>query len=70
MTSAIDKFIVGNRDTGLEKILRYKGITSVILVGTPAHGAVLLYCERRRVTGFNVIVPVDGMSAPGQNTQH
>jgi isochorismate hydrolase len=28
MTAAIDKFIVGNKDTGLEKILKDKGITS------------------------------------------
>lgn len=67
MTSAIDKFIVGNKDTGLEKILKDKGITSVILVGTAAHGAVLFTASAAVSRGFNVIVPVDGMSAPGQN---
>src|SRR5262249_47450609 len=37
----VDKFIVGDKDTGLEKMLRDKGITTVITVGTAAHGAVL-----------------------------
>jgi nicotinamidase-related amidase len=68
MTAAIDKFIVGNKDTGLEKILKDKGITSVIMVGTAAHGAVLFTASAAASRGFNVIVPVDGMSAPGQNT--
>jgi nicotinamidase-related amidase len=39
--SAVDKFILGNQDTGLEKMLKDKGITSIIAVGTAAHGAVL-----------------------------
>ena len=67
MTAAIDKFIVGNKDTGLEKILKDKEIASVILVGTAAHGAVLFSASAAASRGFNVIVPVDGMSAPGQN---
>ena len=67
MTSAIDKFTMGNKDTGLEKILKDKGITSVILVGTAAHGAVLFTASSAVTHGFNVIVPVDGMSAPAQN---
>ena len=66
MTSGIDKFIVGNKDTGLEKILKDKGITSVILVGTAVHGAVLFTASAAATRGFNVIVPVDGMSAIGQ----
>lgn len=68
MTSGIDKFIVGNKDTGLEKMLKDKGITSVILVGTAAHGAVLFTASAAAARGFNVIVPVDGMSAPSQDT--
>lgn len=67
ITAAIDKFIVGNKDTGLEKILKDKEITSVILVGTAAHGAVLFTASAAASRGFSVIVPVDGMSAPGQN---
>jgi nicotinamidase-related amidase len=65
MTAGIDKFIFGNKDTGLEKMLKDKGITSVILVGTAVHGAVLFTASAAATRGFNVIVPVDGMSAIG-----
>ena len=64
----VDKFILGNKDTGLEKMLKDKGITSVITVGTAAHGAVLYTASAAALRGFNVIVPVDGMSGDGQNT--
>jgi nicotinamidase-related amidase len=64
----VDKFILGNQDTGLEKMLKDKGITSVITVGTAAHGAVLYTASAAALRGFNVIVPVDGMSGDGQNT--
>ena len=62
----VDKFMLGNQDTGLEKMLKEKGITSVITVGTAAHGAVLYTSSAAALRGFNVIVPVDGMS--GENT--
>jgi nicotinamidase-related amidase len=58
----VDKFILGDKDTGLEKMLKDKGITSVIAVGTAAHGAVLFTGTAAALRGFNVIVPVDGMS--------
>jgi nicotinamidase-related amidase len=64
----VDKFILGNQDTGLEKMMKDKGITSVITVGTAAHGAVLYTSSAAALRGFNVIVPVDGMSGDGQNT--
>lgn len=64
----VDKFILGDKDTGLEKMLKDKGITSVIAVGTAAHGAVLYTSSAAALRGFNVIVPVDGMSGDGQNT--
>ena len=64
----VDKFILGDKDTGLEKMLKDKGITSVITVGTAAHGAVLYTSSAAALRGFNVIVPVDGMSGDGQNT--
>ncbi|HKF73175.1 MAG TPA: cysteine hydrolase family protein [Stellaceae bacterium] len=64
----VDKFILGDKDTGLEKMLRDKGITTVITVGTAAHGAVLYTSSAAALRGFNVIVPVDGMSGDGQNT--
>lgn len=68
VTAYVDKFILGNQDTGLEKVLKDKGITTVITVGTAAHGAVLYTSSMAALRGFNVIVPVDGMSADGQNT--
>ena len=58
----LDKFMLGDQDTGLQKILKDKGITTVIAVGTAAHGAVLYTASAAALRGFNVIVPVDGMS--------
>lgn len=57
--SGVDKFF----NTDLEDILRDKGIKTVILVGTSAHGAVLNTATGAASRGFEVIVPVDGMSA-------
>jgi nicotinamidase-related amidase len=64
----VDKFILGNQDTGLEKMLKDKGITTVIPVGTAANGAVLYTASAAALRGFNVVLPVDGMSGDGQNT--
>jgi len=68
IVSFVDKFILRDKDTGLEKILRDKGITTVITVGTATHGAVLYTSSAASLRGFNVIVPVDGMSGNGQIT--
>ena len=68
VTAWVDKFILVDKDTGLEKMLKDKGITTVITVGTAAHGAVLYTSSAAALRGFNVIVPVDGMSGDGQNT--
>jgi nicotinamidase-related amidase len=57
--SSVDKFF----KTDLEDILRKKGIETVIVVGTAAHGAVLHTATGAAMRGFEVIVPVDGMSA-------
>lgn len=57
--SGPDKF----RNTELEKILKDKGITTVIVAGTAANGAVLYTASGAAFRGMNVIVPVDGMSA-------
>jgi nicotinamidase-related amidase len=57
--SGPDKFL----DTDLEKILKDKGITTVIVTGTAANGAVLFTAAGAALRGMNVIVPVDGMSA-------
>ena len=57
--SGPDKF----RNTDLEKILKDKGITTVIAVGTSSNGAVLYTASGAAFRGMNVIIPVDGMSA-------
>ena len=57
--SGADKFF----GTDLEKILKEKGIKTVIAVGTAAHGAVLYTGSEAAKRGFQVIVPVEGMSA-------
>jgi len=54
-----DKFL----HTDLEKILKDKGIQSVIVTGTASNGAVLFTAAQAALRGMNVIVPVDGMSA-------
>lgn len=57
--SSVDKFF----KTDLDKILRGKGIKTVIIAGTTAEGAVLHTATGAAMRGYNVIVPVDGMSA-------
>jgi nicotinamidase-related amidase len=49
--------------TDLEKILQDKGIKTVIIVGTAAHGAVLYTGSQAAFRGFKVVVPVDGMTS-------
>ena len=51
------------RDTDLEKILKEKGVKTVIVVGTAAEGAVLNTGAASALRGFKVIVPVDGASS-------
>jgi nicotinamidase-related amidase len=57
--SFLDKFL----HTDLEKILKDKGITTLIDVGVAAQGAVITTSSEAAQRGFKVIVPVDGMSA-------
>lgn len=57
--SSADKFF----KTDLEKILNDKGIKTVIVVGTAAHGAVLYTGSQAAFRGLQVIVPVDGMTS-------
>ncbi len=57
--SGADKFF----GTDLEAILRERGVETVIVTGTSAHGAVLHTATGAAMRGFRVIVPVDGMSA-------
>jgi nicotinamidase-related amidase len=57
--SHADKFI----HTDLEKILKDKGIKTVIVNGTAANGAVLYTGSHAALLGMNVVVPVDGLSS-------
>jgi nicotinamidase-related amidase len=57
--SGPDKFL----GTDLEKILKDKGIKTVIAVGTSSNGAVLFTASGAAFRGMNVIIPVDGMSS-------
>jgi nicotinamidase-related amidase len=57
--SGPDKFL----NTDLGKILKEKGIQTVIVTGTASNGAVLFTAAEAAFRGMNVIVPVDGMSA-------
>ena len=59
VVSGPDKFF----RTDLEKTLREKEIQTVIVMGTAAHGAVLYTASAAALRGFNVVVPVDGMSS-------
>jgi nicotinamidase-related amidase len=54
-----DKFL----NTDLAKILKDKGIQTVIVTGTASNGAVLFTAAGAAMHGLKVIVPVDGMSA-------
>jgi len=54
-----DKFL----NSDLDKILKDHGITTVIVNGTSAQGAVLYTGSKAALHGYKVIVPVDGMSS-------
>jgi nicotinamidase-related amidase len=54
-----DKFL----GTDLEKILKDRGVTTVIVVGTAAQGAVLYTASHAAFLDFKVVVPVDGASS-------
>ncbi len=59
VTAGADKFL----RTDLERILQDRGIKTVIVTGTAAHGAVLYTASGAAMRGLSVVVPVDGMSA-------
>jgi nicotinamidase-related amidase len=58
-----DKFLAPTGD--LQKMLKDKGITTVIMAGTTANGAVLQTATEGALRGFKIIVPLDGM--PGDS---
>jgi nicotinamidase-related amidase len=62
VTSFVDKFILRDKDTGLQKMLKDKGITNIVPVGVTSHNGVLFTSVSAALRGFNVVVPVDGMA--------
>lgn len=54
-----DKFM----NTDLDKILKERGIKTVIVGGTAAEGAVLNTASQAALRGFRVIVPVDALAS-------
>jgi len=58
--ASVDKFY----GTDLESYLRSKGVTTVIITGLQAEGAVLGTSIGASLRGFKVIVPVDGTASP------
>ena len=59
--SKSDKFL----NTDLEKILKEKGIQTVVIAGNSANGAVLYTGTGAALRGLKVVIPVDGISANG-----
>lgn len=57
--SSVDKFY----KTDLDQILQEHGIKTVLITGYAANGAVLHTATSAAFRGYNVIIPVDGMSA-------
>lgn len=57
--SSVDKFY----KTDLDQILHEHGIKTVLITGYAANGAVLHTATSAAFRGYNVIIPVDGMSA-------
>jgi nicotinamidase-related amidase len=57
--SFLDKFL----HTDLERILKRKGIKTVIVTGVTAQGAIITTSSEAAQRGFKVIVAIDGVSA-------
>lgn len=57
--ASVDKF----HRTELEAFLKRKGVKTVLIVGTSAEGAVLHTATGAALRGFDVVVPIDGMSS-------
>lgn len=57
--SFLDKFL----NSDLEKTLRAKGVTTIIITGLAANGAVLYTSSEAAQKGFSIVVPVDATTA-------
>jgi len=62
VTAFVDKFMLGDKDTGLQKLLKDKGINTLVPVGVASHNGVLFTSVMASLRGFDVVVPVDGMA--------
>jgi nicotinamidase-related amidase len=62
VTAFVDKFMLGDKDTGLQKLLKDKGIKTLVPVGVSSHNGVLFTSVMASLRGFDVVVPVDGMA--------
>ena len=62
VTAFVDKFELAGKDTGLQGLLKKRGIKTVIPVGVSSHNGVLFTAVMASLRGFNVVVPVDGMA--------
>lgn len=61
MQASLNKF----HGTDLEQSLKARGIDTVLITGTAANSAVLFTVGGAAMSGFKVIVPVDGMPGDG-----
>ena len=62
VTAFVNKFELAGKDTGLEKILKDKGIKNFVPVGVASHNGELFTAVEAAMRGYNVVVPVDGMA--------
>jgi nicotinamidase-related amidase len=62
VTAFVDKFMLGDKDTGLQKMLKDKGVTTLVSVGIASHNGPLFTSVMAALRGFNVVVPVDGIA--------
>ncbi|GLR85325.1 cysteine hydrolase family protein [Bradyrhizobium iriomotense] len=62
VTAFVDKFILRDKDTGLQKLLTEHGIKTLVPVGVASHNGVLFTSVSAALRGFSVVVPVDGMA--------
>lgn len=73
VTALLDKFMLtskdGSKDTGLDKMLKDKGVKTVIVVGNAANGAVFHTATSAFFRGYQAIIPIDGMSAGSPYTE-
>ena len=55
VTAFVDKFMLGDKDTGLQKILKDRGITTLVSVGIASHNGPLFTSVMTALRGFSVV---------------